>query len=823
MQNSLHVKYFSFIAFFLLSFFINIPLVYALKVFGKLTDEANNALSFATVVVKGTTQGTSTNLEGFYSLNLPSGSYTLVYQFIGYQPQIRQIILQDQDQELNIQLKESPLELAAITVRPNGEDPAYELIRQAQAKRKYHLEEQLKSYRCNIYTKIFERSTRDGGRINLFGANKEIKTGVFYLSETLSQLSFEQRNKIHELVMASKVSGDSTGYSYNRANWLNFYNNQALSMNNRPIISPIAEQAMQYYNYQLENVQVENGKKVYKIRLLPKYKGSPIFTGFIYLIDEQWNIHSIDAHIAPDVVSVFDSTTIRQVYTPIEGKNVWVPFSLTTYFQLYKGAVQAYYHAIATDYEVNISFPEEFFSNELLHYQEDAGQKSEGYWEELRPIPLIQEEIEDYQKYKTPPTSSLTDDFEIKDDLDTLAKKPSRKKIHWMTWLIGQNLVGIDISMGQKNKLRFKPLLSLVGFNTIEGWRLAYSFDFIHQPKPTQELKITPFFRYGFANQAFQTKLQTQYSWNKKPGFIKLEGGKYVEQLANYTLISELINTAYTLLRGDNYLKLYEKSFVGLQFNQEWVNGFSTSVGAEYAQRNPLVNNSEQTWLRKENIAYTSNTPFNAEQLNTEFATHEAIVLKASVRIAFGQEYVMRPTGKEIERLRGPELVFGYRKGLGDLDFDLLMARFTERGSLGMLGRFKIMAEAGTFLNNNKLFFPDFHHFAGNRTFELQEAQAGNFQLMNYYQYSTQESYAQGHLSHQFDGLLLDIIPGVRNLKLGLALEVNYLYTEALPHYTEIGIGIDKIFNLFRIDGYHSFNRADNSPWGVRLRVGRAK
>jgi hypothetical protein len=818
MQNQLQTKTYLCIAFFLITFFTQITSVYALKVFGKLTDKSGNALPFATVVVKGTTQGTSTNLEGFYALNLPVGNYTIVYQYIGYQPQTKEVKLQGQDQEINVQLQESPLELDAITIRSNGEDPAYELIRQAQARRKYHLEEEINSYRCNIYTKIFERSTRDGGSINLFGANKQIKKGVFYLSETLSQLSFEQKNKNHELVLASKVSGDSLGYSYNRANWLNFYQNQALSMNTRSIISPIAEQAMQYYIYRLENIQVENGKKVYKIRLLPKYKSAPIFTGFLYLLDEQWNIHSIDAHIAPDVVSAFDSTSIRQVYMPMEGKNAWVPFSLTTYFQLYGGAVQAYYHAIATDYEVNIDFPKDFFGNELLYYKEDAGQKEEQYWEELRPIPLIQEEINDYQKYKPTAPSDSIDEFVIEDDLDTIPPKTSKKRIHWTSFVFGKT----NLSMGEKTKIRLQPLLSMIGFNTIEGWRLEYNFDFTHQPKLTQELRFTPFFRYGFANEGFQSKLQAAYIWKKKPGSIRLEGGRYVEQLSGYGVISEPINAAYTLLRGDNYLKLYEKDFLEVQFSQEWFNGFSTSLGAEYAQRRPMVNNTDYKWHNRENINYTSNAPINAELPNTEFAAHEAITLHAAVKIAFRQEYVMRPTGKEVERVRGPELVFAYRKGLGDLDYDWLMARLTQAGDLGVLGRFKFVAEAGTFVNNSKLFFPDFQHFAGNRTFLLQENQAVNFQLMNYYQYSTQDSYLQGNFTHRFDGLLLSLIPGVRNLKLGLVLEVNYLYTEALPHYTEVGLGIDKILNFFRIDCYHSLNRADNSPWGVRLRIGRS-
>ena len=53
---------------------------------GKLLDkETNNEpLSFASVILKGTTVGTETDLEGNYRLSASPGSYTLVMSFLGY-------------------------------------------------------------------------------------------------------------------------------------------------------------------------------------------------------------------------------------------------------------------------------------------------------------------------------------------------------------------------------------------------------------------------------------------------------------------------------------------------------------------------------------------------------------------------------------------------------------------------------------------------------------------------------------------------------------------------------------------------------------------
>lgn len=55
-----------------------------LTVTGTVTDEKGVALPGVTAVLKGTSIGTSTNLDGSFSLSVPDGSGTLVFSFIGY-------------------------------------------------------------------------------------------------------------------------------------------------------------------------------------------------------------------------------------------------------------------------------------------------------------------------------------------------------------------------------------------------------------------------------------------------------------------------------------------------------------------------------------------------------------------------------------------------------------------------------------------------------------------------------------------------------------------------------------------------------------------
>ncbi len=83
---------------------------------GSIQDSDNGeTLIGATVQLKGTTTGTSTNEYGFYSLTAPEGEYTLVFSYLGYSDEEKLVRL-DKDIKLKIELGESSERLTEVLV-----------------------------------------------------------------------------------------------------------------------------------------------------------------------------------------------------------------------------------------------------------------------------------------------------------------------------------------------------------------------------------------------------------------------------------------------------------------------------------------------------------------------------------------------------------------------------------------------------------------------------------------------------------------------------------------------------------------------------------
>lgn len=59
---------------------------------GKIVSKDKEAV-FATVYLKGTTYGCSTNEEGMYYLHAPTGKYTLVVSALGYDTEEKSVVL----------------------------------------------------------------------------------------------------------------------------------------------------------------------------------------------------------------------------------------------------------------------------------------------------------------------------------------------------------------------------------------------------------------------------------------------------------------------------------------------------------------------------------------------------------------------------------------------------------------------------------------------------------------------------------------------------------------------------------------------------------
>ena len=124
-------RFFFFILF--LSFYSKAG---AQKIYGQVTNDKGELLPFASITIKGTSNGVSANKNADYSFNLPEGTYQLVCQYIGYGIAEKTVVLK-QDQHIDFVLKDQKLLMKEVVVKKGGEDPAYDIIRQAIKKRNY--------------------------------------------------------------------------------------------------------------------------------------------------------------------------------------------------------------------------------------------------------------------------------------------------------------------------------------------------------------------------------------------------------------------------------------------------------------------------------------------------------------------------------------------------------------------------------------------------------------------------------------------------------------------------------------------------------------
>ena len=84
---------------------------------GVVSDESNNPIVGANVIVVGTDLGSAADADGYYSIDLGAGSYTLTATAIGYKPQSSEVSIKEGDSGItNFVLSVSAVEMSALEV-----------------------------------------------------------------------------------------------------------------------------------------------------------------------------------------------------------------------------------------------------------------------------------------------------------------------------------------------------------------------------------------------------------------------------------------------------------------------------------------------------------------------------------------------------------------------------------------------------------------------------------------------------------------------------------------------------------------------------------
>lgn len=816
---------------------------------GIVVDEQGKPLPFANIYSLSSSVGGTTNVEGKYELELEPGLYDLVFQYIGYKRVVKEVVMASgMIKTLNVKMEPEAYTLKEVVVNAKDRDPAYAVIREAIRKRAYHLSE-VNAYNCRVYIKGNQHLDKAPKRI--FGFNVPVDTGIVYLSESVSELSFAQPDRYRERMISSKVSGHNNAFSFNMASemMINFYENliQVEGVTERGFISPIASNAFFYYDYKLRGTFQEGEYLVNKIEVIPRRKNDPALAGFIYIIEDSWRIHSVDLRLQQKgQIDFVDNLRLKQVYAPLE-YGIWMLISQRFDFRVSAMGFEGngYFVAVFSNYKLEPRYvldkvdsitgptaeqvkklpknrskviankPGREFSREVLAIEEDANKRDSLYWEAIRPMPLTAYEQQDY-RFKDS-LLVIRQSKPYRDSIDDRVNNLSLTKLFITGYTYQHSFAKRDIS--------FDPLYSVLHFNSVEGLVTNLNITYTQNFEDNRFYRITPTLRYGFSSEKFYGKLRLYYYFDpKKFTSAQLESGSFISQLNADDPISPLANTYETLVVGRNFMKLYERRFLATRFRTEIANGVLFTGRFHWESRRSLDNTTGFTFFEQNRESFTSNNPENIELADTDFPRHEASILDLSLILQPGQRYISRPDQKVLLINRWPSFQINFKKGISgflgsDVDYNELSFRVSDELPLGLFGVGSPMFETGFFFGPSRMYFPDYEHFSGNITF-LARFNLGNFQLLDYYKFSTRQSYVTVHYEHHFNGFIVNKIPLLRKTKVQAVATVNYLSTPGLSNYTEWGFGLEHILKILRIDFFTSFIQHDHQRTGVKVGLG---
>ena len=796
---------------FLLSLLSTIT--FAAHVHGKLTDESGEFLPFASIYIKGTSIGTTSNIDGMYDIELEAGTYELVFQYVGYASKVENVTVGDEDIELNVVLGPIANNIQEIVITA-GEDPAYRVIRKAIKKRRFY-QNQVKKYSCDTYVKGRQHvrnlpKSFMGQSLEAFRQGLDSTgSGIIYLSESISKLHYKD-GAYKEIMSSSKVSGNDNGFSFNSAGalaGLSFYQNM-FELGDTKILSPIANNALGSYKYRMETSFYDNdGHLVYKIEVIPKNKLGALFSGYIYIVDEHWAIHSTDLFTTGKAVniSVLDTVYFKQTHINL-GEKTWRLFTQEISFSLKLLLIrtQGEFIGVFKNYDLNPKFPPKFFDAEVFKVEDLANKKLSTYWDSIRPVPLSKEETVEYKTKDS--LQRVWESKAYKDSMDREANKP--KIFDLITGYTFQNSY-------HDYKFTIHSPINTLHFNTVQGQILGIGFDFVKGLKDKkdrkQSLKLHAEGEYSFHDKQFRGFGYMQMRFSPiRQDILHVEGGRYKRQFNPRNPVPLLVNTYYTLLGKLNYIKFYDEYYGRVTYAGELFNGFYLNATLKYAQRHALVNSTDFAWVYEDPNRYFSNHPQDLNRPTPykdvpSFKTHEALAFVLSLRIRPGQKYITYPNRRFYQPTKFPDIWITYARGIpflgGDTNYDYLELKVEKNDiPIGTVGLLSFKATGGWFPYKSNMFFMDYYHFNGNQTFIAKSnAYLSTFQLLPYYEYSTNTGFGMLHVEHDFNGFIWNKIPGLKQLGFEFVAGYHFLYTPEKQEYMEFTLGLDRIgWNLLR-------------------------
>jgi len=831
----------------------------AQSIYGTIKNKEGRAIPFANVYIKELKTGTSSNINGAYRINIPIGNWTLNYQYLGYETQTKKISITKKNTEINITLKSRDYKISEVKILASGEDPAYYVMRKAIALGHYYTN-QIDEYYCQVYLKGRSKIINIPFLLEKKLKSSNIKEGQTYITENITKVNYKRPDILNQKTIAIRSSEIAAEIDPMPFITTNLYNTRDYDL-----ISPLDKKAFSVYTYSLIAIFEDNGYTINKIKVTPKRKGKDLFSGYINIVENYWNIHSVNLRLKMPMANIH----MHQIYTNIE-KNVWMPTSLDfdVDFNGLGFKAKIFYIASITDYKIKINTElkhnlftpnknsskaktdkqktirkllnkEKIKASEMrklsrilkrkkvknsdleikinkVKIAKSASMKDSIFWKKIRPIPLSRDEK----------TSFLIKDSTVrlhnsKTYLDSVKIENSKFKVENL--FFGKKY----IYKRNTSSLNTPGIFNIknINFNTVDGFTVSAPFQYIRKDTLKKLINISSNIDYAFARKKISYSLIAQLRYNGfNRAWLAISIGDKSVDFNKYRGINKYENAIYSLLLRKNKMKLYNNKHITIHHITDITNGLSLKTKINYSRITRLYNNTNFSFNKSKSNIYTNNTVENID-IN-EFKDNKSFSINNTLSYTPRQKYYIITGNKVLDNNNEyPSFSLNYKHAFSNIlnsksKYIFLGAGIEQTLKTGFSDKLEYKFKMGKFFNNKNTHFSERMHFGTNSSPITVNTESLSFNLLKDYTQSTINQFAEFHLTYTTDRLFLKRLPILNNsFFINEKLSFNYLTSKKRQNYFELTYGLSGIFMLIDVEIATSFESRKFLDSSIKIKL----
>lgn len=469
---------------------------------GIVVDASTGApLPFVTILFNNSGRGTTSQIDGRFSIPADREISTLTFSCVGYHSQLYDLTGHNTSKTITIRLKAKAYSIDAVKVFPEI-NPAHRIVEKVYENRKRNDPEEQESFAYTAYNKFyitmdadsllgidslsfpeFEQNPFSVPDSNLARLGDLVKKQHLFLLESVSQREFRYPDQNSEKVIASRVSGfknPTFSIIATQVQSFSFYD-EFIRIMEKEYLNPISKGSTGKYLFILEDtIYTESDDSLFVISFQPK-KGKVFdgMEGFFHVNSNGYAIQNVVA-TAPGPNNMMD-ITIQQKYALLEGTR-WFPVQLNTDLTIYgpktggmvgkNNPLKLYGIGKTTlsNIQFNPVLEKKRFDGLEFEVEPGATKKSEEFWVQYRTEALTAKDTTTYHV-----VDSLGKAINLDRRLNTFET--------FVTGYIPFRFLNIDYT-------------SLINYNEYEGMRIGIGA--VTNNRLSRYISLGGYFAYGF-------------------------------------------------------------------------------------------------------------------------------------------------------------------------------------------------------------------------------------------------------------------------------------------------------------------------------------